>query len=139
MAIGRFGGTWALARIERVRALRWSGVAVSASLVLLVSIDAIPVSLVAMAGWGLGVAIVFPAAMSAAAEHATRPAQGIAVVATIGYGGFLVGPPLIGFLAGRVGLGGALWVVAVLGVVLFVLRWPPHRRRGASIHSTVRA
>ena len=56
--------------------------------------------------------------MSAAAEHGDRPAQGIAVVATIGYGGFLVGPPLIGFLAGHVGLGSALWVVAGLGVVL---------------------
>ena len=121
MAIGRFGGTWVLSRLERVRALRWSGVAVSASVVVLVSIDVIPVSVLAMAGWGFGVAIVFPAAMSAAAEHAARPAQGIAVVSTIGYGGFLVGPPLIGFLAGHVGLGGALLVVAGLGVVLFGL------------------
>jgi MFS family permease len=121
MAIGRFGGTWVLSRIERVCALRWSGVAVSASLVVLVAIDVIPVSLIAMAGWGFGVAIVFPAAMSAAAEHAARPAHGIAVVSTIGYGGFLVGPPLIGFLAGHVGLGGALWVVAGLGAVLFGL------------------
>jgi fucose permease len=121
MAIGRFGGTWVLSRLERVRALRWSGVAVSASLVLLLSIDVIPVSVLAMAGWGFGVAIVFPAAMSAAAEHAVRPAQGIAVVSTIGYGGFLVGPPLIGLLAGHVGLGGALWVVAGLGAVLFGL------------------
>ena len=121
MAVGRFGGTWVLSRIERVWALRWSGVAVSTSLVILVAFDVIPVSLLAMAGWGFGVAIVFPAAMSAAAEHAARPAHGIAVVSTIGYGGFLVGPPLIGFLAGHVGLGGALWVVAGLGVVLFGL------------------
>jgi len=121
MAIGRFGGTWALARISRVRALRLSGVIISAALVLLVAVDLIPLSLAAMAGWGFGVAIVFPAAMSAAAEHSARPAQGIAMVATIGYGGFLVGPPLIGFLAGHVGLGVALWVVAALGVVLFVL------------------
>ena len=121
MAIGRFGGTWALARISRVRALRLSGVVVSAALVLFVAVDVIPVSLAAMAGWGFGVAIVFPAAMSAAAEHSARPARGIAMVATIGYGGFLVGPPLIGFLAGQVGLGNALWVVAALGVVLFAL------------------
>jgi fucose permease len=131
MAIGRFGGTWVLSHIARVWALRWSGVAVSASLAVLVAIDVIPVSLVAMAGWGFGVAIVFPAAMSAAAEQAARPAHGIAVVSTIGYGGFLVGPPLIGFLAGHVGLGVALWVVAALGAVLFVLSTsaaPRHRR-----------
>lgn len=121
MATGRFGGTWALTRIGRVKALRISGVAVSTALVLLVAVDVIPVALVAMAGWGLGVAVVFPAAMSAAAEHSARPAQGIATVATIGYGGFLVGPPLIGFLAGQVGLGVALWVVAALGMIVVAL------------------
>jgi len=130
MAVGRFGGTWALARIGRVRALQVSGVTIGVALAALVSIEVVPVALVAMAGWGLGVALVFPAAMSAAAEHATRPAQGIAVVATIGYCGFLVGPPLIGFLAGQVGLGGALWVVAALGGVLIALSpaaAPAHR------------
>jgi len=121
MATGRFGGTWALARISRVTALRMSGVAVSVALVVLVAVDLIPFSLAAMAGWGFSVAIVFPAAMSAAAEHSARPAQGIAVVSTIGYSGFLVGPPLIGFVAGHVGLGVALWTVAALGVVLFAL------------------
>ena len=33
---------------------------------------------------------------------------------TIGYGGFLVGPPLIGLLAEQVGLGRALLVLLVL-------------------------
>lgn len=121
MAIGRFGGSWVLARIGSVTALRISGLAISATLVLLVAVDVLALTLVAMAGWGFGVAIVFPAAMSAAAEHSARPAQGIATVATIGYGGFLVGPPLIGFLAGQVGLGAALWVVAALGVVVVAL------------------
>jgi hypothetical protein len=35
-------------------------------------------------------------------------------VTTIGYGGFLVGPPLIGLLAEQVGLGRALLVLLVL-------------------------
>ena len=121
MAIGRFGGTSVLSRVARVTALRASGVILSSAIVVLLAVDVLPLSLVAMAGWGLGVAIVFPAAMSAAAEHSTRPAHGIAVVSTIGYGGFLVGPALIGFLAGQVGLGVALWVLAALGVVLFVM------------------
>jgi len=121
MAVARFGGTWVITHVGRVRALRISGIGVSAALVVLVAVDVIPVALVAMAGWGLGVALVFPAAMSAAAEHSSRPAQGIATVATIGYGGFLIGPPLIGFLAGQVGLGVALWVVAALGIVMVAL------------------
>lgn len=121
MAVGRFGGTALLRWFTRVRALRLSGVLIAVTLTALVVIDAFPVALLAMIGWGFGVALVFPAVMSAAAEHSTRPAHGIAVVSSVGYGGFLLGPPLIGFLAGNLGLGAALLVVAVLGVGLSVL------------------
>ena len=118
MAIGRFGGSWVLSRISRVDALRASGALVFSGLFALLALPSVATGLAAMAVWGFGVALVFPAAMSAAAEHAPDPAQGIATVASIGYAGFLFGPPTIGFLAGHVGLGVALWVVAGLGIVL---------------------
>jgi MFS family permease len=121
MAIGRFGGTWVLSRISRVSALRLSGVIASASVLALVAVDSMATGLVAMVGWGLGVALVFPAAMSAGAENAERPAQGIATVATIGYGGFLVGPPMIGFVAGAAGLSVGLFVVSMLLLLVVVL------------------
>ncbi len=93
-----------------------------------------------MIGWGLGVALVFPAAMSAGAENSPRPAQGIATVATIGYGGFLVGPPMIGFVAGAAGLGAGLFVVSLL--LLLVVALAPAAaspiRLGAKPHDEVR-
>jgi MFS family permease len=64
--------------------------------------------------------VVFPAAMSAGGE-AARPADAIAAVATVGYGGFLVGPPLIGLLAKHIGLGHALLVLVVMAVGIVVL------------------
>jgi MFS family permease len=64
--------------------------------------------------WALGVCLVFPAAVSAGGEAPERPADAIAAVTTIGYGGFLVGPTLIGLLAEQVGLGRALLVLLVL-------------------------
>jgi MFS family permease len=118
MAIGRFGGTWVLSRISRVDALRASGALVFSGLFALLALPSVATGMAAMAVWGFGVALVFPAAMSAAAEHAPDAAQGIGTVASIGYGGFLIGPPTIGFIAGHVGLGVALWVVAGLGLVL---------------------
>jgi fucose permease len=130
MAAGRFGGTWVLSRISRVNALRASGVLASASVLALVAVDSTATGLVAMVGWGLGVALVFPAAMSAGAENADRPAQGIATVATIGYGGFLVGPPMIGFVAGASGLGVGLLVVSLL-LLLVVALAPAARERTA--------
>ena len=127
MAIGRFGGTWVLTRMSRVTALRASGVLASASVLMLIAVNSMATGLVAMIGWGLGVALVFPAAMSAGAENSERPAQGIATVATIGYGGFLVGPPMIGFIAGAAGLSVGLLVVALL-LLLVVILAPAARR-----------
>ena len=121
MAIGRFSGTWVLTHISRVAALRASGLLASVSVLALVAVDSIATGLVAMIGWGLGVALVFPAAMSAGAENSVRPAQGIATVATIGYGGFLVGPPMIGFIAGAAGLDVGLFVVSVLLLLVVAL------------------
>jgi fucose permease len=121
MAVGRFSGTWVLSRFSRVRALQASGVLAAVSVFSLVVIDSVAAGLVAMIGWGLGVALVFPAAMSAGAENTRRPAQGIATVATIGYFGFIVGPPTVGLVAGAAGLGTGLLVVSsllLLGVVL---------------------
>jgi MFS family permease len=59
-----------------------------------------PAVLVAYAGLGLGLASVYPLVMRAAAERRDVPA-GVAIggVTTLGYVGFLLGPPLIGLLA----------------------------------------
>jgi hypothetical protein len=59
--------------------------------------------------------------MSAAGETPDRGPAAIAMVATIAYSGFLVGPPLIGTIAQATGLDGALWVVVGLTVGMLVL------------------
>ena len=48
------------------------------------------------------------------------PGPGIAQVATIGYGGFLLGPPVIGFVAEHLGLRAALGI-ALAGAALVAL------------------
>ena len=55
--------------------------------------------------------------------------RAIAVVATIGYGGFLLGAPLIGFLAHMMPLDRALLAVALLVLLIAVLA-PAARERG---------
>ena len=78
--------------------------------------------------WALGVCLVFPAAVSAGGEAPYRPADAIAAVTTIGYGG-LLGPPLIGLLADRVGLGRALLVLLVLAAGIAALAPAVRSRR----------
>jgi hypothetical protein len=68
--------------------------------------------------------------MSAAGEVPGRGSRAIAVVATIGYGGFLLGAPLIGFLAHMMPLDRALLAVALLVLLIAVLA-PAARERGA--------
>jgi cyanate permease len=52
--------------------------------------------------WGIGVALAFPLFLSAAGEQ-PNPARKVATVSTFGYASFLVGPPLLGFVAQGLG------------------------------------
>jgi hypothetical protein len=49
--------------------------------------------------------------------------HGVAIASTLGYGGFLLGPPVIGFLAAAVGLGPSLTTVSALALVGAALGW----------------
>jgi MFS family permease len=70
---------------------------------------------------GLGLAPVFPLALRAAGYDRALAGPAVAAVSTLGYAGFLVGPPVIGALAELIGLAGALACVGVLLCVAAVL------------------
>jgi len=79
-------------------------------------------TMVAFVSVGLGVATVAPLVFGAAARRSKRGAgHGIAAMATLGYGGFLLGPPLIGWLAQLTSLRFALLVLAGLAAVIATL------------------
>jgi MFS family permease len=79
-------------------------------------------ALVGFACMGAGLAAVVPLVFRAAGSMPGFPAgAGIAAVTTVGYAGFLVGPPVIGGVAELVGLPLALGlVVAMLGVLVLL-------------------
>jgi predicted MFS family arabinose efflux permease len=114
MAGGRFSGTAVAERLGRDGAVRAGGVVSFVGVLLTVLGPGLVSVYLGAALWALGVCLVFPAAVSAGGEAPERPADAIAAVTTIGYGGFLLGPPLIGLLAEQVGLGRALLVLLVL-------------------------
>ena len=71
---------------------------------------------------GLALAADAPVAFSVAGELVPeRAGSAVSVVTTFGYGGFLLGPPLVGGLAEAVGLRAALGLIAVAGLCVFVL------------------
>jgi MFS family permease len=79
----------------------------------------LPLALVGFALTGLGVANAFPTAMSRVGVLAGP--NGVAAASTLGYAGFLLGPPVIGFLATAVSLRVALTSVSLLAVVAIAL------------------
>ena len=108
MAGVRFAGDGAVAALGARAVLVGGGALAGAGLALAVLL---PSQLVAAAGFGLvglGLGNVAPVAFSAAARSGPNPAAGVAPVATVGYAGFLLGPPVIGLLSGAVGLRVAL-------------------------------
>jgi predicted MFS family arabinose efflux permease len=129
MAAGRFSGTVLAERLGRDGAVRAGGLVSLAGVLLTVVGPGLPGAYLGATLWALGVCLVFPAAVSAGGEVPGRPADAIAAVTTIGYGGFLVGPPLIGLLADRVGLGRALLVLLVLAGGIAVLAPAVRSRR----------
>jgi MFS family permease len=71
--------------------------------------------------WAVGVSMGFPLGMSAAAESGPDPAARVSVVASVGYFGNVVGPPVIGALAASAGLLNALWLLVALFLAAFVV------------------
>ena len=138
MALGRFGGGPLIARFGRVPALRTAGLLAAAGIAVLCLIPRTGTAFIGAAAWGLGLAIVFPSAMSAAGEVQGRGGRAIATVSTIGYGGFLLGAPLIGTLAHAMPLLHALLVVAAFAILIVILA-PAARERHRPARTVARS
>ena len=114
MTIGRLAGVSVLDRFGRVPVLRASAVLACIGLLMLIFVPIIWVAVVGVVFWGLGASLGFPVGMSAAADDPSAAAARVSAVATIGYLAFLVGPPVIGFLADQFGILNGLLLVLVL-------------------------
>ncbi|MEG3615948.1 MFS transporter [Isoptericola haloaureus] len=130
MTVTRLVGTEIIDRFGRVVVLRGGGLAALVGVSVFALVPNLPLALAGVFLWGVGTGLGFPMGMSAAADDPSRAALRVAVVSTIGYSAFFVGPALIGFLAHYTGYRLALLVLAVPVVVgLFVAgaARPPQR------------
>ncbi len=132
MTVGRLAGPAVLDRFGRAPVL-WASAGAAASGILLVVLGG-QVVLVGLGIllWGLGAALGFPVGMSAAADDPARSAARVSVVSTVGYGAFLAGPPLLGWLGDRVGTLDALLAVAALMVPAALTVFAARPRRTAA-------
>jgi MFS family permease len=118
-AAGRLAGTWLLDRLGQTRVLVYGGLVTCAGMLAAALSPVLPLALVGFALTGLGVANAFPTAMSRVGLLAGP--NGVATASTLGYAGFLLGPPIIGFLATGLSLRVALTTVSLLAVLAIAL------------------
>jgi MFS family permease len=120
-ATGRLGGIALLERLGQTGVLVAGGLTACAGMLVAALAPDLPLALAGFAVTGFGVANIFPTAMARAGLVAGS--GGVAVASTLGYGGFLLGPPAIGFLAGEVGLRVGLTTVAAMALAAAVIAW----------------
>jgi MFS family permease len=139
MTASRWFGPVLLDRYGRVRVIRTSAAIGAVGIALFIFSPNVVIAFIGAVLWGCGASLGFPVGMSAASEDPVAAAARVSVVASIGYCGFLAGPPVIGFLGDRVtvlralGVVGLLFALAVLAASsLRPLPIPPNRPHGGS-------
>ena len=122
MAVFRLAGDRLTERWGPVTLTRGGGLLAAGGLAATLLIGEPLAALVGFACMGVGLATVVPIVFRAAGSLPDFPAgAGIAALTSVGYSAFLIGPPLIGFVAEVVGLPRALGIVVVLLGVMAVL------------------
>ena len=123
-ATGRISGTSLLEHMGRTRVLVLGGLTACAGMLVASLAPDVWIALAGFAATGLGLANLFPAAIARAGLLAGS--AGVALTSLLGYSGFLLGPPAIGFLAGAFGLSVGLTTLAFLALAAAAIAY--HKR-----------
>lgn len=117
MATGRFIADYLIAKIGRKLLMQICGVLISSGLFTAVLLPYLVSSTIAFMMVGLGVSSIVPTVYSAAGRHAViPPGIAIATVSSVGFLGFLMGPPLIGHISEAFGLRYSFALIGIFGI-----------------------
>lgn len=125
IAAVRLRGDRLVQRWGQIRFLQASGLFAALGMATALSIGTVPAALAGFAALGLGSGCIVPVVTSLAGNQPDVPsARGVALASLGSWPAFLLGPPVIGFLAEAVGLRWGLGVIVVsaLGISLLAGR-----------------
>lgn len=122
MAIGRFIGDWVISRIGRKNTLQISGILMFTGMILSVVFPDFWVCTAAFMLVGIGVACNVPTVYSLAGQNKKIPSGvALAMVSSISYLGFLMGPPMIGYIAEIFNLQYSFGLIAFFGLFMLIM------------------
>jgi MFS family permease len=122
MAVSRFSGDMLRQKFGAVPMVFWSALLTAVGTAAALVVPSVPMALVAFAIGGVGIGNVAPVLFAGGGRlEPDAPGRGIAAVTSMGYSGFLAGPPLIGIAAEFTNLqwGLGLTVLAALIIAAF--------------------
>ena len=127
MVVGRLSGDFLAHKFGVVRLLTWSGLIAGFGLALGLLAGNIYGVIIGRFLLGIGLSTVIPMMISATGKLANdkysgqvSAAEGVALVTGVAYFGFVIGPPVIGFLSDLITLRWAMLLPAVLAIVFGV-------------------
>jgi MFS family permease len=122
MASGRFMADRIIARIGRQKLLQISGTMISAGLFTAVLFPNLITCTLSFMIVGLGVSSIVPTVYSTAGRYGKVPAGiALATVSSVGFLGFLMGPPLIGHISELFGLRYSFTIIGIFGIGISLL------------------
>lgn len=122
MATGRFIGDWAIRRFGRRTILQFSGVLIFIGMAIAVLFPNIIAATIGFMLVGFGVSCVVPTLYSVSGQNEkVPPGIALAMVSSVSYLGFLMGPPLIGYIAELANLRYSYAIVGMIGLMVSVL------------------
>jgi MFS family permease len=122
MASGRFMADALITRFGRMRLLQVSGVMISGGLFTSVFFPYLIPSTFGFMMVGLGVSSIVPTVYSTAGKNGkVAPGIALATVSSVSFLGFLMGPPLIGYISAAAGLRYSFAVIGLFGMGITLL------------------
>lgn len=117
MAMGRFIADWFAGKLGIKFTIQLSGALTSIGLFIAILFPGLATAIIGFLLVGAGVSSVVPLVYSAAGKSKTMtPGVALAAVSTIGFLGFLIGPPIIGFIAEVSSLRFSFLFIALMGI-----------------------
>jgi len=122
MASGRFFGDGLINRFGRKKVMQISGCVISIGLFTAVFLPYLIPSTIAFMIVGLGVSTIVPTIYSVAGKHPTiSTGEALTAVSSVSFLGFLMGPPLIGYIAELFGLRFSFAFIGIFGFVIALM------------------
>ncbi len=117
MTAGRFTADWMITQFGIERILKASGIFILSGMLIATLFPTVTSATIGFLLVGIGTSSVVPMVYSLAGKSTTMlPGVALAAVSSIGFLGFLIGPPIIGFISELTNLRFSFALIALLGL-----------------------